>query len=176
MSRFTYLKFALAALFALAFTPTFAYDFEANGIYYDIASLDNLTCKVTDGDSKYTGDVVIPGTVAYDGKTFTVISIGSGAFYCCSDLKSITIPISVTDIGPYAFWGCSDLVSISIPNTVTKVGIMSFSRCSSLTDITLSNSLVGIESNTFSGCSSLTGIKIPNSVKKIGWGAFQGCI
>ena len=53
----------------------------------------------------YSGNVVIPESVTYKGKTYSVTSIGSYAFYGCSGLTSVTIPNSVTSIGEYAFYG-----------------------------------------------------------------------
>jgi len=97
---------------------SFAHDFEvvnANGktIYYNITSSSDLTVAVTyKGTSssqysyEYTGNVTIPATVIYSGKTYSVTSIGSDAFYECSDLTSITIPNIVTSIGSRAFSGC----------------------------------------------------------------------
>ena len=49
--------------------------------------------------NEYTGDVTIPATVTYNGKTYSVTSIDGLAFYECSSLTSVTIPNSVTSIG-----------------------------------------------------------------------------
>ena len=66
----------------------------------------------------YSGNVNIPESVTYSGQTYSVTSIGDGAFSGCSSLTSIIIPNSVTSIGGYAFNGCSSLTSITIPNSV----------------------------------------------------------
>ena len=58
-----------------------AYDFEVDGIYYNITSSENLTVEVTDYYYKpYRGTVIIPNTVEYRGKTYSVTSIGDDAF------------------------------------------------------------------------------------------------
>ena len=61
------------------------------------------TAKVTYGEEKYSGEVVIPSSITVEGKEYTVTSIGKDAFYDCSGLTSITIPNSVTSIGVNAF-------------------------------------------------------------------------
>lgn len=58
--------------------------FSVDGIYYEVVSLSELTCEVVSGNEKYTGDIVIPETVTYEGRTFTVISIGRSAFFLLS--------------------------------------------------------------------------------------------
>lgn len=107
----------------LGSTTLQAYDVEIDGIYYNFSE-DNAT--VTYGTPKYSGSVIIPSTVTYNGKTYSVTSIGFHAFYVCTALTSIIIPNSVTNIGHYAFKGCSGLTSITIPNSVTSIGIFVF--------------------------------------------------
>ena len=48
-------------------------------------------------------NTIIPGSVT---------TIGSGAFWACTGLTSVTIPNSVTTIGDIAFWGCTNLKEI----------------------------------------------------------------
>ncbi len=138
--------------------PMLAYDFCVDGIYYNITSETDRTVEVTFGDQKYTGAVVIPSVVMYDG--YTVSAIGSLAFYGCSGLTSITIPNSVTSIGNDAFRGCSGLTSITIPNSVTSIGNDAFRGCSGLTAITIPNSVTSIGAHAFRGCSGLTAIVV----------------
>lgn len=56
--------------------------------------------------NEYSGNVVIPESVTWNGKTYSVTSIGNEAFRYCSGLTSVTIPNSVTSIGSNAFSGC----------------------------------------------------------------------
>jgi len=124
----------------------------------------------------YSGNVVIPEKVTYNGKTYSVTSIGQNAFHDCSGLTSVTIPNSVTKIGDLAFQNCTGLTSITIPNRVTTIGVEAFSGCTSLTSVTIPNSVTNIEVGAFSGCTGLTSVTIPNSVTTIQQHAFKGCI
>ena len=102
----------------------------------------------------------------------SVKSIGSHAFFRCSNLKKMLIPISVTSIGNSAFAMCSNLSRLDIPNSVSYIGEGAFFSCG-LKNIVMPSSLKKIENDTFSYCMSLTSVTIPASVTSIGNGAFS---
>lgn len=85
----------MTMLFCMTGLNSFAYDYEVNGIYYNLSGGE---AEVTSGDNKYSGNVVIPSSVTYNGRTYSVTMLGGGAFYGCRNLTSVTIPNSVTVI------------------------------------------------------------------------------
>ena len=143
-----------------------------------VYSLDTDTKVATvtgyDSSNKPT-DVVIPNTIEYGGKNYSVTTIGQWAFSSCISLASIDIPNSVTTIGESAFASCESLASIDIPNSVTTIGECTFYRCTSLASVNIPNSVTTIGKMAFSHCSSLASIDIPNSVTTIGKFAFAYC-
>ncbi len=120
----------------------------------------------------------IPRT-AFFGKKLTTVSlpeglqtIGYAAFAGCYQLRSITLPESLTYIDDYAFAG-SGLTSVVIPRTVTGMGKGVFSRCESMTSAVV-NCLM-LNSFTFLGDVSLSNVQLGADVKFISEGAFNGC-
>ena len=108
-------------------------------LYYDLNDTD-LTATVTGsvgGKEAVSGDLIIPESVTYNNKTYSVTEIGDSAFYGCSKLTSITIPNFVTEIGNYAFSGCSGLTSLTIPNSVTSIGKEAFCGRSGIKELTI---------------------------------------
>ena len=191
-------RFSLLLLALMLPASAVAYDFEVDGIYYNING-NEATVTNNGANGGYSGSVVIPATVTYNGTTFSVTSIGGEAFCHCRGLRSVTIGNSVTSIGKYAFGGCYYLRSVTIPNSVTYIGRDAFDntewydnqpdglvyaglvaykykgRMPEGTHIIITDGTKSITSHAFYWCSGLTGVTIPNSVISIDEYAFGGC-
>lgn len=149
-----------------------AYDFEVDGIYYNKSG---TNATVTSGTNKYTGSVVIPSSVSYNGTTYVVTAIGNNAFSNCSQLTAVTIPDAVTSIGNEAFYFCFGLTSITIGKSVTSIGDYAFFACYSLPEVTIPEAVTSIGNEAFAGCAGLAEVTIPKAVTSIGILAFNGC-
>ena len=128
-----------------------------------------------------------------------VTSIGSYAFYNCSNVTSVTIADNVTSVGDYAFDGTAWYnnspdglfyagkvaykykgtmpanTSIRIKEGTLGIGQQAFYNCTGLTSVTIPNSVTSIGNSAFRGCYGLTSVTIGNSVTSIGSYAFSGC-
>lgn len=136
-----------------------ASDFDDGILKYTITSPSNLEVRCDGFTNAHTNDesVVIPETVNYNNRTYTVTMIGdgdstysNGSCSFSSKLKSILLPNSIVTINNYCFSKCYSLTEINIPNSVTAIGDVAFRNC------------------------GLTSLVIPESIKKIGNGAFYG--
>ena len=132
------LKSSLILILTLLMSITaHAYDFKSGGIYYKITDSSWKAVEVTYSSTYdiYSGKVVIPSSVSYNGDSYSVTAIGDSAFIQCISLTSVTIPSSVTSIGSDAFAYCSGLTSITIPEGVTSIGSSAFYGCRGLNTI-----------------------------------------
>lgn len=81
----------------------YAYDFEVDGIYYEVLSVPESTVQVVACPQKYKGSISLPSTASWNGRSWTVTQIGSFAFEGCSELSEIGIPPSIVKICMGAF-------------------------------------------------------------------------
>lgn len=147
--------------------------FLVEGINYKITSgTEPLLVEVIKKSPQYSGAIVIPSSVEFEGKSYSVASIGEMTFYDCWTITSIIIPNSVTSIGDYAFYTCTGLTSIDIPNSVTSIGNYTFLGCTGAYRIIIPNSVTSIGNFAFADCRGFYLINIPNSVTSIGDYAF----
>ena len=181
----------LAAVLS-ASANAYAYDFEVDGIYYNVNKM-NLTCEVTWGMNPYKGNIIIPATVMIDNNTFSVIAISTDAFSGCTELTSITIPNSVINIYDRSFNDCTGLKELIINDgeQSLNLGVKSaYERQGLFYDCQLENVYIGRDLNynntdptiqgdtpMFSpiGNHSLKRAVIGNYVTKIGRGLFRDC-
>ncbi len=161
---------------------------EVDGIWYNLIPKAK-EAEVTSNPNKYSGDIVIPPSVTYNGQPYSVTSIGEQAFSNCFRLTSVTIPKSVTSIGSSAFYVCTALTSVHISDLKAWCGInIPFYNANPLfyahhlylngeeiRDLVIPNSVVNIGSFVFAGFKSLASVTIPNSVTSIGNSAFYRC-
>ena len=82
---------------------------------------------VRHSDPDYSGRVVIPSTVTYNGTTYNVTEIDEYVFRDCP-VTEVILPEGLKKIGRQQFWGCDNLKSITIPGTVTEIGFDAFNE------------------------------------------------
>lgn len=155
-----------------------------DGIVYEI--LNDEEVSVINNDfisyvSPYSGNVVIPATIQYEGTTYSVVAIGKNAFNV-SSVTSVSIPNTVKTIESQAFRLTSKLTSITIPSSVISIVSNSFVG-SGVTSITVEegnpvydsrnncNAIIETATNTLvQGCKNTI---IPNDIVSIGDYAFN---
>ena len=115
----------------------------------------------------YTGDIVIPEKITYEGVEYTVVATAGNAFLNCKNLTSVVLPQTCVSIGMRCFKGCSSLKISPIPMTATKVDQGVFSGCTSLEEVTIVPGWNKPVSEEFADCPSLKRLIIaegPNPV------------
>lgn len=158
-----------------------AYDFAVENsdgvtIYYNYSRKSDSECYVTCNNlNDYTGTVVVPASVTYGGRNFSVTSIGPEAFSFCNTLTSVSLPDNVTDIGMWAFYESNSLTSVNLPDNLTSINDEAFSGCSSLESLCLPDKLKSIGYFAFEGCSSLVSVILPENLTSLGGHAFANC-
>lgn len=127
-----------------------SYDIESGGLYYKIVSITDLAVYIVGGEGVYSGDIVIPDYIEYNGKVLNVTGIYEHCFEN-SSIESIKIGHNVKTIEDYAFHGCKKLSTISIPASVTTIiGGNSFAYCTNLKNLSFEDGIYELKFNKYS--------------------------
>ena len=137
-------------------------------LYYDLygdeAEVTYLSKQTTSAgsiySSNYYGDIVIPETLTWAGKTYFVTGITDHAFYDCAELTSVTIPKTVKSIGVQAFFQCSTMTSVTLPENIMTIGKEAFYGCKGLTSINIPKGVIFIDEGAFWTCGDLSAITV----------------
>lgn len=150
-----------------------AYDFEVDGIYYNVVSTVDNTCSVVGAIDKDAATIEIPSKVSFNSRELSVIRIGYEAFINHTSLSTVFLPESIIELGSYCFKGCVALQSINIPKSVTKLD-GTFENCTALESIEIPDGITSI-AGAFEGCLNLSKIQLPETLSSISSGAFRYC-
>ena len=161
-----------------------AYDFEVDGIYYNIISNVDLTVEVTNkykgsfnSNYSYSGSVVVPDMVRYENKNYSVVRIGAYAFgggYGGSDITEVVLPETIEEIRSDAFHNCCKLLKINMPENLNIIGGSAFSS-TQLATLVIPDCCTAIGSLAFNYCENLRMVVLGKGLKDIGDSAFGSC-
>lgn len=93
-----------------------------DGISYSLLA-DELTATVL--PAAYTGEITIPATVSYQGKTYAVTEIAPRAFYGTS-IDILRLPAGIKSIPTEMAANCQNLVSVGLPDHLETIGVRAF--------------------------------------------------
>lgn len=183
MKNLSLTRFALVTLFVLSSLKIFSTepDFQANGIFYKVTSLEKRECSVCGpvNPENNPTKLIIPTEVKYNGASFTVVSVfGEPALRTKTsryvNVKELILPNSVKVIEFSAFYNVQSLERVQMDG-VKYISSNAFENCVNLKSISMKK----VEFIGFGGffeCHSLEKIIIPPSCKEIKKGAFLGCV
>ena len=173
------------------------------GTFNKIDNVSSLGIYAFDGCTELTGEVIIPNGISSIGQGIfrntkierlvihdNVTSIDRNAFNGCSNLKELTMPISLNASNYNSFVGCTGLEKVTITKGNGKsidYGDYSgnsyyygklpwyLSSQNNNVEITLEEGITRIGNFMFTNCKKVQMIKFPLSLKEIGSYSFSGC-
>ena len=174
MNIFTTLKRAtlLSAVVLCGLVANAQFDYE--GVTYKVSGTTVIIQKPSATIGSYSGDLVIPEKVPYNGKEYTVASAVAGAFKGNEAITSVQLPNSITKFIKGQFSKCTNLRKVNIPTGVTSFPGNVFEYCSSLDSIVIPANITTINSSQFNGCTGLKYIEFAEADTEIEVDAASG--
>lgn len=176
-----------------------AYDFVADGVYYNITSRLKRTVEVTHWEER-TGDGGKPIRVVhhhncghdhhadehFDRKHLKLIQMDKEAVERerTAYIGKVTIPATVrhkgikyrvTGIGDGSFWGRKQLTEVILPQSIEYIGEGAFESCVALREVELPSAVTRIGFAAFRSCAQLSSITLSENLKEMDIYAFSFC-
>ena len=114
-----------------------AYSVQIEGLYYTLNAVDQTASVVASPKKDYVGEIVIPESVIYKEKEYSVTSIGKNAFRSNAGVTKVVIPASVDSIASSAFYSATGLEEVVMQNSVRVICDNAFGYCSKLQKINM---------------------------------------
>lgn len=147
----------------MSFMSMQAYDFEVDSVYYNILSMDELTCEV-DGGHPDLKDLALSGIISFKSREFKVNGIKEEAFKN-SGIVSLSIVNGLEGIAQSAFKDCKNLESVNL-ESVKVIEKEAFSGCSKISQLNF-GSLESVGYNAFYDCGKLGEMTLPGSLQTV---------
>lgn len=131
------------------------------GVFSDCTSL----VEVKDMPNSLKDWVAVTSSTGY--------GFGNSMFAGCTALKSVELPIYITQIPESVFAGCTALNAVYNADNITAVGESAFKGCTSLLEVVFPKVNI-IKDNAFSGCSAMKTFEV-GTCREVGKSALEGC-
>ena len=84
--------------------------------------------------------------------------------------------IPITKVDGESFRNNTEIKSVTLPSSITDIGAIAFKNCTNLEEVDLSQTkITSIPKGLFKGCTSLKTVKLPSTITSIGDEAFHNC-
>ena len=127
------------------------------------------------GDYSQITKLTIPGSIEVDGVSYVVKAIDNSVFSSCYSLDTLIIENGVERIGQNAFYNCSNMKSVSLPVSLKSIGDYSFADSYNITNLIIPEGVKTIGHNAFRWCSGIKLLELPSTLDSIGDYAFYRC-
>lgn len=187
----------LVALLLPIVANAFSGEVDIDGIKYDVSTKEQTANVIGPSSPDIAGEIVIPSSIVYEGKTCYVYSVGG--FKSCNGITSVTLSEGITTVNSAAFTECENLIDINLPSTIKEVGSNAFyetawfvkqddgvvyldnmalnykGEMAQDTELSLKEGTTLIANSCFRSQENLMKIHFPESLKSIGEWAFLKC-
>jgi len=162
------LRLFIFAFSLLSTSYLYSYDFKVGGIYYNYDAASQSAIVTYDGEGtngdksdpeRYTGKVVIPSTVTYNGRTINVTKLSRDAFYNCKSLTEVVLPNTIIEIGNDCFYDCTSLNKADLPDNIETIREGAFTN-TKIKTVKFPKTLKSLGFYSYYGCSELNSVYI----------------